>query len=344
MSETLDAIESELDSTLPGLLPLPELLEAAATDRMLSQERIQRLRDLGWHLALLPEPSGLGLAHEGVARLAVLAGRHLLPAYLAAEAFLLAPALQAAAEAGDARAADWLRDLLGGRLGGGGGVAMESGAMLWLAPTAVVAAIDAGESVVLADLVRHPAAGRPGLDGGQGLARLDGMVAAAEVASPAAAAVLRFHRVSLLAQAVGVVEAVLERTRLYAVQREQFGQPIASFQAVAHRIAGIKVAHDSGRSALARLVALIEGGDLDAADALGDALAYSLPEAARRAVEDAIQVHGGMGFTWEYGLHLWYRRALSIQSMLGGRRAAARRAGRAYIAQRRRLREAAPVA
>ena len=344
MSEALDAIESELDGSLPSLLPLTDLLAAAAGDRMLPPDRLASLRELGWLLAALPEPTGLGLEPEGIARLAVLAGRHLLPAHLAAEAFFLAPALQAAADAGDAAAASWLGELLSGRIGGGGGVAAGAGALVWLAPEPAVAAVEAGPAVLLLDLASRPADARHALDAGQGLARVADLASAGELAPAAAAVILRLHRLALVAQAVGVVEAVLERTRLYAIEREQFGQPIASFQAVAHRLAGIKVAHDSGRSALARLVALIEVGDLAAADLLGDALAYALPEAARRAAEDAIQVHGGMGFTWEYGLHLWYRRALAIQSMLGGRRESARRAGRRYIAQRTGSRQVAPVA
>ena len=55
------------------------------------------------------------------------------------------------------------------------------------------------------------------------------------------------------------------------------------------------------------------------------------PTYAREICESAIQVHGGIGFTWEYGLHLYYRRILSLQSMLGGALDAAAQAGRAYM-------------
>jgi alkylation response protein AidB-like acyl-CoA dehydrogenase len=62
------------------------------------------------------------------------------------------------------------------------------------------------------------------------------------------------------------------------------------------------------------------------------ALAHSVPAAARSVCEDAIQVHGGAGFTWELGLHLYYRRVLTIQQELGGASGSARRAGRQYLA------------
>jgi alkylation response protein AidB-like acyl-CoA dehydrogenase len=338
MTDTLESLEDELDESLPALLPLVELLGAAAGNRPLADDRMTRLRELGLNFATISPPAGLGLGPEGVARLAMLGGRHLVPSYLMAEAFLLAPALDAAAGEGESLAADWLKALLAGTIEGGGGVSNGAGgAVLWLAPHAAVAAVDCGDTIVLADLHPNPAAPGHGLDAGQGLARLDPLSAVVRLTPAAAQGVLRTHRLALLGQTVGIVDAVLERSRRYAIERAQFGRPIASFQAVAHRLAAIKVALDSGRSSLARLVALTEGGDFETADALTDAFAYALPEAARRSVEDAIQVHGGIGFTWEYGLHLWYRRALAIQSMLGGHRGSARRAGSRYIAQRRAL-------
>jgi alkylation response protein AidB-like acyl-CoA dehydrogenase len=335
VSEELDTLEIDFDRTLTALLPIDTLLIAAASDAPVSPELLGRLRGLGWHLAAVPEPGGLGLTADGIARLAMLAGRHLLPAHLAGESFLLAPALDAEP------AASRLDALAGGALAGGAGFATGDGVFAWLAPGATVAAIDSGDEVLLVDLKKAATVPVTGLDAGQGLARID-LAAGAIDSLPAADSerILRIHRLALIAQTVGIVDAVLSRSVEYASTRKQFGQPIASFQAVAHRLAGMKVALDSGRSALARLVALIEVGDLGAADDRLAAFSYALPEAARHAVEDAIQVHGGMGFTWEYGLHLWYRRALALQWALGGRREAASRAGRRYI-DRRRLQPAA---
>ena len=336
MSDQLDAMETEVDRTLTALLPLETLLACAASDEPPSSELRGQLRELGWYLVALPEPRGLGLDAEGIARMAVLAGRHLLPAHVAAESFLFAPALDAAADGGSATAAAQLGALLEGRLSGGGGFLSGEQALFWLAPAATLAAVDAEDRVLLVDLERMPASPGRALDGGQGYARLGlASAAIAEVPIESVARLLRFHRLALISQAVGVVDAVLTRSVEYASAREQFGQPIAAFQAVAHQLSGIKVALDSGRSALARLVALIQAGDFEAADGLLDACAYAIPEAARRAVEDAIQVHGGMGFTWEYGLHLWYRRVLALQAALGGRRGAAARAGRHYLERRR---------
>ena len=62
------------------------------------------------------------------------------------------------------------------------------------------------------------------------------------------------------------------------------------------------------------------------------AYSYALPQFCREVVESAIQVHGGTGFTWEYGLHLYYRRILQIQARLGGKNEALVEVGRKAVA------------
>jgi alkylation response protein AidB-like acyl-CoA dehydrogenase len=111
-------------------------------------------------------------------------------------------------------------------------------------------------------------------------------------------------------EAVGVGGAALELATTYARQRSQFGRPIGSYQAVSHRIADTYVEMELARS-LAYWAAWCVGREPDrvAGTAAAAAKAYAT-EGAVRACERAIQVHGGLGFTWEHPLHRLYRRAL----------------------------------
>ena len=115
----------------------------------------------------------------------------------------------------------------------------------------------------------------------------------------------------------------------YAQGRLQFGKPIASYQAVSHRLADMCVAVESSRALLARLVMLAD--DAYHTGALVSVVRHGVPQAARAVCEGAIQIHGGLGFTWEQGLHLWYRRVLQIQAAFGGPSATAHATGQAYL-------------
>ncbi|OBG92517.1 acyl-CoA dehydrogenase, partial [Mycobacterium sp. E136] len=102
--------------------------------------------------------------------------------------------------------------------------------------------------------------------------------------------------------AIGAAARLLEMTVEYAGQREQFGAPIGSFQAVKHHCADMLVALEGARS----LVAAAAEGDDDRAAELAAADAF---DAAVEITEGAVQVHGGIGFTWEHPAHLLLRRA-----------------------------------
>jgi alkylation response protein AidB-like acyl-CoA dehydrogenase len=128
--------------------------------------------------------------------------------------------------------------------------------------------------------------------------------------------VLRLGWVLLAAQAMGAAEQALQRTVRYATERVAFGQPIGRFQAVKHRAAEMLLDVENARSA-----AYNAGWSLDAdrADAtLSAHLAKAVAtENAVTVVHAAIQLHGGIGFTWEHDLHLFLRRAKACQLVLG---------------------------
>ncbi|MFJ5732385.1 acyl-CoA dehydrogenase family protein [Streptomyces paradoxus] len=136
----------------------------------------------------------------------------------------------------------------------------------------------------------------------------DALPALAELGGTAAAC--------LAAEAVGAAGRVLERTVEYVGQREQFGRPVGSFQAVKHRLADAYVQVQAARSAAyyaAWAAAAPAPGEETAA---GLALAQAL-EALRRAAAEGIQLHGGIGFTWEHEAHLYFKRAAGDELLFG---------------------------
>jgi alkylation response protein AidB-like acyl-CoA dehydrogenase len=116
---------------------------------------------------------------------------------------------------------------------------------------------------------------------------------------------LAVHRA---ADALGAAARLLDMTVSYAGQREQFGAPIGSFQAVKHHCADMVVGVEAGRASLwAAALALDTAPDAARSRAASAAAAY-VKSAAARVAGSALQVHGGIGFTWEHDLHLFLRR------------------------------------
>ncbi|AGP55719.1 acyl-CoA dehydrogenase family protein [Streptomyces rapamycinicus] len=156
----------------------------------------------------------------------------------------------------------------------------------------------------------------------------DGGSGSGEAVAEALAAVGTAAAAVLAAEAVGAADAALTRTVEYVRAREQFGRPIGSFQAVKHRLADVYVAVQAARSAAYYAAwAAAEGGasgtggtggtgGMEAAVAGGLALAQAL-EAQRTAAAEAVQLHGGIGFTWEHDAHLYFKRAASDELLFG---------------------------
>ncbi|MFJ3911396.1 alkylation response protein AidB-like acyl-CoA dehydrogenase [Streptomyces sp. 2132.2] len=129
----------------------------------------------------------------------------------------------------------------------------------------------------------------------------DGVLAALAATGRTAAAVLA-------AEAVGAAGQALARTVEYVRQREQFGRPIGSFQAVKHRLADLYVHVQAARSAAYYAAWDPRQGGLALAQAL---------EALRITAGEAIQLHGGIGFTWEHDAHLYFKRAAADELLFG---------------------------
>jgi alkylation response protein AidB-like acyl-CoA dehydrogenase len=121
---------------------------------------------------------------------------------------------------------------------------------------------------------------------------------------------------ALAAELVGGMQRTLDITVEYAKTRKQFGKPIGIFQAVQHQCADMYLETESSRSAVYYAGWALEENAPDAATAVSIAKMYC-SDAARTVGNRGIQIHGGMGFTWENDLHLYYRRAKVSETAFG---------------------------
>jgi alkylation response protein AidB-like acyl-CoA dehydrogenase len=128
--------------------------------------------------------------------------------------------------------------------------------------------------------------------------------------------VLDVAAVALACEQVGGAARVLETTVDYVKVREQFGRPIGSFQAVKHRLADMLVELESARSAAYYATTAVESGSPDLPLAASIAKAYC-STAYYHIAAQSIQLHGGIGFTWEHPAHLYFKRAKGSEALLG---------------------------
>ncbi|MFE2443789.1 acyl-CoA dehydrogenase family protein [Streptomyces melanosporofaciens] len=261
-----------------------------------------------------PLPVELGVAY-------VAAGRHAVPGPLA-ETAAAAVLLAALAEGGTARtvraAEYWLPRIADGRAlvtlaaADGGPYALDAdaadavlavgGEELWLAP---------GHGPVQPSFDPARRLSRP-LPGGEPLARGPAVAAAAARAADWAA-------FATAALALGTGLALVERTAAYAGQRTQFGRPIGSFQAVKHRLADALIGLEFARPLLYGAAVALASAARPAGEVRAEVAAAKVAagEAAYTAARTALQVHGALGYTDEYDLSLWIRKARALRSAWG---------------------------
>jgi alkylation response protein AidB-like acyl-CoA dehydrogenase len=127
---------------------------------------------------------------------------------------------------------------------------------------------------------------------------------------------LIFGTLALAAEAVGGSEKVLETSVEYATERIQFGRPIGSFQAIKHRCADMKLLLEASRAAVMGSADGLQGLDSDGYFDVSVAKLYACG-AFFRVAADNLQIHGGIGCTWEHSAHLYLRRAKSLEHLIG---------------------------
>jgi alkylation response protein AidB-like acyl-CoA dehydrogenase len=133
---------------------------------------------------------------------------------------------------------------------------------------------------------------------------------------PVLAEVLDIARAAQAAELCGAAERVLEMSVAYAKQREQFGRPIGTFQALQHRCAEMFVKVEAIRSAAHYAAWSQANGEPDRHTTACLAKAYA-SEAYTQVAASGIQIHGGLGFTWEQDLHLYFKHAKAAEFAFG---------------------------
>jgi alkylation response protein AidB-like acyl-CoA dehydrogenase len=299
------------------------------------------IAEQGWlGAAITEENGGLGLGHVTLCALAEELGRSLAPTAFSSSVYLFAEAIQAFGP--DAMRAELLPQVAGGEIIGAlaasegpGSAGLKtvvddgklSGVKIpvidgMIADRAVVlAARDGAPGLWLVDL-NGPGVTRESLislDPCRGLAKLTFDKAPAELISDAPGVFERLEEraaVMLAFEQLGGAQRCMEMARDYVLQRYAFGRPIGSYQAIKHRLADMAIKIEMARSNVYFAAAALESGDEDLPKAAA-AARIAAGEAYWFATKENIQLHGGIGFTWEMDCHLFYRRAQFLNLTLG---------------------------
>jgi alkylation response protein AidB-like acyl-CoA dehydrogenase len=134
------------------------------------------------------------------------------------------------------------------------------------------------------------------------------LIASGRAASAALEAGLAAGAGVLASELVGLAQRCVDMTVAYVKQRHQFGRPVGSFQALKHRLADVWVTVSQARAASRYAAACLASGAPDTPIAVALAKAYC-SDAAVQAAQECVQLHGGIGFTWEHPAHLYLKRA-----------------------------------
>ncbi len=127
---------------------------------------------------------------------------------------------------------------------------------------------------------------------------------------------LDLARIALASEALGGAEQLLEMTTTYVKERVQFGRPVGSFQAIKHRLADMMVEVEAAKSAAWYAACVADERREELAEAAAIAKSYCC-DTFFECAANAIQLHGGIGFTWEHDAHLYFKRARAAAMLLG---------------------------
>ena len=118
------------------------------------------------------------------------------------------------------------------------------------------------------------------------------------------------------AQALGLAQRMVDLSVQYTTDRQQFGKPVGSFQAVKHHMANVAVQLEYARAPVHRAACVLAAGGLNASEAVSHAKIVAC-EAAKLAAKNSIQVHGAMGYTWEVDLQIFMKKAWALANTWG---------------------------
>ena len=279
-----------------------------------SDEFWSELAALGVPGLLVPEAQGgLGMDELDLVLLLEEAGRAALAEPLVSTAAVAAPLLR---ELGDSELGDrWLRAIAAGEARVAVGhrespfVCDAQVAELLLLPRGdELHALEPGDVSIVRQPANDPSHRLFSVDWKP---RAASCIAKGEEGSALQAAAFDRGALACAAQQLGVGDRLIELAVSYAAERRQFGVPIGSFQAVKHALANVVVRVEYARSVVYRAAhSVARGGRSRSADVSMAKAAAG--EAATAAAKTALQVHGAIGYTWEQDLHIWMRRAWSL--------------------------------
>jgi alkylation response protein AidB-like acyl-CoA dehydrogenase len=304
LSEDQKEIKGVAHELLATRSPFPKVREAAeagAYDSALWKELVE----LGWPgIAVAERYGGQGL---GAVELAVLLEE--LGYACAATPFLASATAAAVIDAGgSAEQKDrWLAGLVSGELTAGVGT-WELAADAEGAAVAVIIDPESGEAQLVESPHTDPFVS---IDATRRFASVSGEGQPLGAGSP------ERIRAAVAAEVVGVCQRALDMTLQYVKEREQFGVAVGSFQAVSHRCAEMLLHTESVRSA-AYYAAWAVGADPDRLAEAGALAGATAADGGREVTASAMQMHGGIGFTWEADVHWLFKRAQLDAALLGG--------------------------
>jgi len=304
--------------------PIGDAVQTANENSRFGRSHLAQIAGLGWlGIGLAEEHGGVGYGLSEEALLFVELGRNLMP-----------PSLLGAVLGARLAAASGADDTLAGILDGDTVVALAAAR-----PDSSVGATVSGEFIaydvedadllLLADdsgAVLLPVAAVEDVEAtacidpllGAGICRVQGATPHARID---AARDNLFERGSLLTSALmlGIAEAAMDRSVAYAKEREQYGKPIGSFQAIKHYCADMAIRCESVRAMLYHASITLEAGA--AAGSFDTHTVKALAgDASRMNANTAVQIHGGMGYTEEMDIHLFVKRAQVLATLFGGER------------------------
>jgi alkylation response protein AidB-like acyl-CoA dehydrogenase len=345
LTDEQQAIRSTAHDFLASRFKSERLREIAASDSGFDESGWKEMAELGWAGLALPEEwGGQGL---GIVDLAVLfeeMGYALAPSPLLSNTIA---GLALSVGASDEQKERWLRPLAEGELRGtpalidadgpaepmkfsmaaesdGDGVVLDGVKTLVMdaasADFFLVATADGGRHIVEQGASGVTVTPEESIDLTRRLSsvRLEGVRPAATLPGSGEDYLPVFLRacVALAAESTGVAQRALEMSVAYAKDRQQFGRPIGAYQAVSHRCAQMLLETENSRSAVYGAAWAADAEPESLPLAASTAKAYA-SDAGWRVPDAAIQVHGGIGFTWEHDLHFFLKRGRANAAMLG---------------------------
>ena len=289
-----------------------------------SEARWGQLAEMGVLGLTTPEAfGGLGMDELDLVLLLEEAGYVCLPEPIVETVAVAAPLLSdLSAGAGAAAAAAWLPRLAAGEAVAT--VGFERDAYVSEGATAELLLLERDGELHAVPWADAAVVSQRSVDRARRIARVewtptpDTLLADGEEARTVLAAAFDRGVLAVSAALLGVSQRLLDTTVEYATAREQFGQPIGGFQAVKHHLADTLLKLDFARPMVYRAAWTVARGDdpVERATHVSMAKSYAA-EAAALAATTSLQVHGAIGYTFEYDLHLWMKRAWALNGQWG---------------------------